>query len=121
MKCLRKMKLGDEILICAMSNLRPKTTNLPMVIWILSKTGKEKHGPRIKAQNHYGDKIESGSWFSLTIDDSPKVTGDTKDISSKDITKIKKFIIQNKDILLQHWNLDIDTNELFKKLKKFKD
>ena len=39
-----------------MANLRPKTTGLPMVIWV-SERCNAKHGARIKVSISQGDKI----------------------------------------------------------------
>jgi hypothetical protein len=48
----KSMKVGESIEIWAMANFRPKTTGLPMIMWIIPKTSKEKHGPRIKLQKN---------------------------------------------------------------------
>lgn len=114
---LRKMKIGD-IEVWAMANFRPKSTGIPMVIWIIPKSGKEKHGPRIKVQNNYNDVISPGSWFSVTIEEIPKVVGSTKEIKTKDIKKAISFVKKNLGSLKEYWNGLLTTDDLLEKIIK---
>jgi hypothetical protein len=91
-----------------MSNYIPKRTGLPMTFWLSYKTGKEKHGPRIKVNRSYGDNYSIDNTFIMTIEDNPKVKGNIGKIKQKDINKIKEFIKLNKEILLNVWNKKID-------------
>ena len=57
-----------------MANLRPKSTGLPMVIWV-SEKGRSRHGPRIKICRQHGEKMDIANTASVTIEDEPRVIG----------------------------------------------
>jgi hypothetical protein len=97
-----------------MANLRPKYTGLPMVIWV-SERGRTQHGPRIKVSRVRGDKIDPHNTVTMTIEDNPQVIGEG--ISGKDLVVLRRFIRSNKHVLLSYWNREIDTGELFEKIK----
>lgn len=97
-----------------MANLRPKTTGLPMVIWVKPKTT-EKHGPRLKVQLSHGSKVKEGEWVSVTIENEPKVIG--KGLKDSDFNLVSAFIITNKDGLLKLWKDQIDPVEFAKGIK----
>lgn len=98
-----------------MSNYRPKTTGLPMVIWLETKSGKEKHGPRIKVQKKHGNKIKAGEWVAVTVSDEPKIA-DGSGLSNSDFTLVSMFILQNKKSILDLWNGKIDSAEFAQKI-----
>jgi hypothetical protein len=96
----------DNLDLFEMSNIRPEYTGLTMVIYIGPQFN-PKHGPRIKVSTTYGEKVGS-SFFVITINDEPKVIGDTGDIKQTDVSKAKEFIKLNKETLLQLWRDEID-------------
>ena len=65
-----------------MTNLFPRTTKLPIVIWISPK-GKAKHGPRIK--------VGTDREITITIEDEPTIIHGT--LKTDEFTKIKKWIL----------------------------
>lgn len=93
-----------------MANVRPDETGLKMVIYISPRMG-VKHGPRIKVSTFYGEKIYKGNYcklfgkryFSITIEDEPRVIGKTGDIKLEDVKKACQFVQENKIILLKLW------------------
>lgn len=98
------------------SNIRPKYTGLPMVVWVQPKTGKERHGPRLKVQTTHGDKVEVDNWVTVTIEDAPKVIG--KGLSNTDVIAVNTFIKKNKENLLKFWNDEIDPIEFTMAIQK---
>ena len=78
-----------------MANLTKEDTGLPYIIWITSSSGKEKHWARIKVS--YKNEL-----IPVLISDDPKVIIKGKQLPKFSI--IRKFIIENKDILLAYWN-----------------
>ena len=44
--------------------------------------------------------------FSMTIADSPRLIGDTGEISPSDVRRVEDFILRNKGLLLSYWNLE---------------
>lgn len=100
-----------------MSNLRPRRTGLPMIIWLLIKTGKEKHGPRIKVQTIHGRKAKPEKMVSVSISSKPEIKAG-KGLSNQDFKLVSNFIKRFKDDLLKFWNDEIDMEDLLEILKK---
>ena len=57
--------------------------------------------PIIQIQNNYSEKPSIYSYFALTIDDDPKIVFGKSKIKEEDFLKAKRFIINNKEILLK--------------------
>jgi hypothetical protein len=112
------MKLAKQVLdIYEMANLRQPETGLRRIIWVATKSGREKHGPRIKVQKDTSRKINNGEWVSVTIADDPKIVGgQAKDLES-DFKEIKEFIVKHKVLLLKYWKGTITTTDLLMGLK----
>ena len=91
----------------SMTNLRPKRTGLPFVVYVSFK-GNVPHGPRIKASNRYGEKASDGDWFTITIDDQPQVIGNSTGLKRGDVQMAKTWVQINKDELLKIWEDEID-------------
>lgn len=106
----------DNLDLFEMANIRPDKTGLKIVIYI-SPRNNSKYGPRIKVSQFYGNKV-SDSFFSITIDDNPKVIGKTGDIKSEDVKKVCDFIILNKQTLLSLWHDKIDSVDAALQFKK---
>lgn len=90
-----------------MTNLRPKRTGLPFVVYVSPK-GNVAHGPRIKVSNKYGEKASEGDLFTITIEDQPQVIGESTGLNRRDVQMAKKWVRVNKDELLKIWEDDID-------------
>ena len=86
-----------------MSSLRPKDTNLPLIVWISFKTN-SKHGPRIKVSD--SNYIVKNLNTSISISKTPEIK--EGNIKSKDFKLISKWIILNRVILLDIWNEKIN-------------
>jgi hypothetical protein len=100
--------LLDNIEVWEMSNIRPKDTKLPMVIWIFPQTGKEKHSePRIKVQQTYGEKANKDSMISVSISSTPKILSGKWKLKTEDWNALVKFIQAHKAGLLKVWNDEI--------------
>lgn len=100
-----------------MSNLRPSETGLPMVVWILPKSGREKHGPRIKVQTKHGRKMDASNTVSVSVSDKPKIMAGSG-LSQKDFKIISAFINKHKEALMGYWDEELSTMELISKLNK---
>jgi hypothetical protein len=114
-----KLITENEILL-EMSALYKKKTNLPINIWVddIGAGRNNKHNlPRIKVQNDYGDRTTEDN-FSVSISKTPEIlVGDCK-LKQKDLNKIFDWIKENYDLLIKHWNQEIDTDELKELLYK---
>lgn len=97
-----------------MSNLSPKQTNLPTIVWVSVK-GNAKHSPRVKVVTSPG-RYKEDDTATVTISDNPELV-DGK-IDNKYLKPAKEWIILNKDVLIDYWNYKLFTDELIERLKK---
>lgn len=105
--------LNEEQLI-EMSNLIKRKTGLPVNIWVddIGIERKNKHDkPRIKVQNNTSDRRQSDT-FSLSISKTPEVIAGTCKLDSDILNEVKQYVIKHYDILIKHWNQEIDIEEL---------
>jgi hypothetical protein len=104
--------------VYGMANLGSKKTGLPMVVWVSPKNA--PHGPRLKVSQRYGDKTRVGEWFTMTLEDEPRVIGELGQIRQKDIELVEEFIKKNKSLLLAYWDQDeyVDTSDLIEGLQR---
>ena len=114
--------IEDKFAIQEMANFKSNEFNLPVNIWI-DGPREMKLGKRIKIQNNYSTNFMTGDLISITISNEPKIgkTFNEIKIKSKDIEKIKKWIIQNKDILEQYADGNMSTKELIIQLKPLQE
>lgn len=103
--------VNDDMLF-EMSNLFPIDTGLAEVVWVSVKN--VSHGPRIKV---FKGAAATGSTFSVTIEDQPKVIGKPF-VSAKELKKIFKFVNLNKENLIKYWDFQMSTREMLDSIKK---
>ena len=98
----------DSEPLWSMANLRKDRSGLPVNIWLdESQTYKSsRHGYRIKFQRDKGDRVSKTNLSTMTISDNPQVIGD-HELSSKEITMLKNFVIRNKQALIQLSDMEI--------------
>ena len=115
----------DEMLL-EMANISQRTTGLDVIIWVQTNNTQStgKHNlPRIKFQNNTATKIQTNVLIPISISDNPTILLKNSDlnkikISQTQINGIKQWIMKNKEILIDYWEENITTDELFQKLKK---
>ena len=107
--------ITEEDLFFEEASLSPKTTGLPMAIYVSAK-GNSKYFARIKASSKRSDKLKQDSLFTITISEEPAVIGEIRDLTTKDIEQLVSFVVKNRKALLEYWNEEIDTAELIKKI-----
>ena len=110
--------LEDKFAIQEMANFKGEEFNLPVNIWI-DGPREMKHGKRIKIQNNYSTNFMLGDLISITISDNPQLakTFNKIKIKNKDIEKVKKWIIQNKQVLEMYADGKLSTKQLVNELK----
>lgn len=112
--------LEDKFAIQEMANYKANELNLPVNIWI-DGPREMKHGKRIKVQNNYSTNFTPDDLISLTISDEPRLGKTIKKIKikNKDLTKLKEWVILNKQTLLDYSEGKLSTRELDKLLKPY--
>lgn len=97
-----------------MSNLIKRKTGLPVNIWVDDigvERNVEHNEPRIKVQNNTSDKRQDDT-FELTISKNPYVISGICKLSSKNLNKVKNYVIKYYEPLMDYWNQKIDIEDL---------
>ena len=97
------------------ANLSPKTTGLPMVIYVSAK-GNSKHFARIKASSKRGNKLKPENLITVAISENPTIIGEIGDLTSKVIEQLINFVTRNREVLISYWDEEIDTAELISRI-----
>lgn len=95
-----------------MTLLDKTDTGLAMNIWIMEDWITKENWitrkltrltfPHIRIQKDYKHNMVNDV-FAMSIEDEPKVTGETGKIESEDIEQLKEYIVLNKEALLKFW------------------
>lgn len=107
--------------IWGMSNLNPKKTNLPVIIWSdhsgVDRAVSHRDSPRVKISK---DDIS----ISVSIEAEPKILAQSGNISKSDMKDIEKgieYVARNWDLFLKHYNdtdFSFDDDDLKDALKE---
>lgn len=85
------------------TNYYQENTGLPMAIWVGPK-GQAQHGPRIKMQRDYIQKMNAANLCSITVSDNPKIiAGDQGEIINSHLEIVYAWVKLNKQSLLKLW------------------
>lgn len=98
-----------------MSNLRPKHTGLPMVVWV-SNRGHARHDARVKVCRTPGDRIDVDDMAVVGIRPSPTLIEGPLDNAS--FRLVQQWIALNEAVLIAYWDGELDTVEMIQSLKK---
>jgi hypothetical protein len=98
----------------AMTNLFPRTTGLPLTVWV-SPRGLARHAARIKVSLTHG-KMDIENVAVVAIRPTPRLV--TGKLATSDLGAIARWITLNETALLDFWNETIDSIELGAKLKR---
>ena len=98
-----------------MSNLRPKHTGLPMVVWV-SHRGRTRHDARVKVCRTPGDRIDIDDMAVVGIRPTPTLIEGSLDAGS--LKLVQKWIALNEATLIGYWDGELDTAELLQNLKR---
>lgn len=98
-----------------MTNLYPRTTGLPMVIWVGPRYG-ARHDVRLKAMQHHGNLMDPGDLAVVGL--RPNVHVVAGQLSAADLDEIRRWVDLNWDAILAHWEERIDGAELVQHLRR---
>ncbi len=82
-----------------MTNLSPRTTGLPMVIWVGPRYG-AWHDVRLKAMQHHGNRMDPGDLAVVAL--RPNVHVVAGQLSAADLDEIRRWVDLNWDAILAH-------------------
>ena len=98
-----------------MTNLYPRTTGLPMVIWVGPSYG-AGHSARIKVMQRHGQQMDPGDLAVVALQPQPHVVAGR--LAAADLQLVSQWLTLNHDAVLDHWNALIDEFELGQRLRK---
>ena len=90
-----------------MSNLGQRKTGLPFVIWA-SVRGNAQHDIRIEVSRNI--KALPSEMVTVAIRPTVRVMGGS--LTGNELNLVKKFVDLNRNVLIQYWNSEIETEDL---------
>src|SRR5437868_12849077 len=97
-----------------MANLFPRTTGLPMTVWV-SPRGNARHDVRIKVHMTHGNQINPANTAVVAVRPAPRMIAGR--LSPDDERDVFGWVALNVDALVAYWDGQIDTIQLGHLLK----
>src|SRR6266481_2976057 len=91
-------KTADELF--EMANLYPRTTGLPMTVWV-SPRGNARHDVRIKVNMAHGDHMTVDNTAVVAVRPAPRLIAGR--LSSDDEQVVSEWITLNAPTLVAYW------------------
>ena len=114
----RKLSEGADALetdeLFEMANLYPRTTGLPMTVWVTPR-GNARHDVRVKVNMTHGDQMTIDNTAVVAVRPAPHAIAGR--LSAGDEQAVFKWIMLNATALIAYWDGDIDTVQLSQMLK----
>ena len=98
---------SDELF--EMANLFPRTTGLPMTVWV-SPRGNARHDVRIKVHMTHGNHMNPANTALVGVRPAPHLMAGQ--LSPDDQRAVFQWVSINVDALIAYWDGQIDTIEL---------
>jgi hypothetical protein len=98
-----------------MANLFPRTTGLPMTVWI-SPRGNARHDVRVKVNMTHGNQMNIANTAVVGVRPTPHVAAGH--LSPDDQRAVFEWVLLNTAALVAYWEGGIDTIELGQQLKR---
>jgi hypothetical protein len=97
-----------------MANLYPRTTGLPMTVWV-SPRGNARHDVRVKVNMTHGDQMTIDNTAVVAVRPAPHMIAGR--LSADDQQAVFQWIALNATALIAYWEGGIDTVQLSQILK----
>ena len=108
---------ADELF--EMSNIRKSASGLPVNIYASGGSVNHQHGPRIKIMTSSADKFNPHETVSVLL--KRNITANDiigyHSLPTQIISDVREFINLNYEVLLAHWNDELDSGEMYSKLQ----
>jgi hypothetical protein len=98
-----------------MTNLYPRTTGLPMVIWVGPSYG-APHDVRIKVMMADGQQMDPNNLAVVALRPTPHIVAGR--LSTADLRAVTHWLALNQAAVIDHWNGMIDGAELVQRLQR---
>jgi hypothetical protein len=113
-KAVRQVTERDADELFEMANLFPRTTGLPMTVW-LSPRGNARHDVRVKVNMTHRDQMNIANTAIVGVRPSPHVVAGH--LPPDDQRAVFEWVSLNTDAIVEYWDGRIDTIELGQLLK----
>ena len=97
-----------------MANLFPRTTGLPMTVWV-GPLGNARHDVRIKVNLAHGNQLNIDNTAVVRVRPAPYLVAGR--LSSDDERLVFEWIRLNVGMIIAYWDGNLDTAELIQNLK----
>ncbi len=97
-----------------MANLYPRTTGLPMTVWV-GPRGNARHDVRVKINMTHGNQMNIDNTAVMGVRPSPHLIAGQ--LSSDDERAVAAWVTLNEAAIIAYWDGDIDTVQLAGLLK----
>jgi hypothetical protein len=98
-----------------MANLFPRTTGLPMTVWV-SPRGNARHDVRVKVNMTHGNQMAVSNTAVVGVRPGPHAIAGQ--LSAEDERAVFEWVSLNTDALIEYWEGQIDTIQLGQALKR---
>jgi hypothetical protein len=98
-----------------MANLFPRTTGLPMTVWV-SPRGNARHDVRVKVNMTHGNQMTVSNTAVVGVRPTPHIIAGQ--LSPDDQRAVLEWVSLNADALVAYWEGRIDTVQLGQALKR---
>jgi hypothetical protein len=105
-------RTSDELY--EMANLYPRTTGLPMTVWV-GPRGNARHDVRIKVNLTHGNQMNIDNTAVVGVRPAPHLVAGR--LSSDDERLVSEWIRLNVGTIIAYWDGNLDTAELIQNLK----
>ena len=109
----REVNVAGPDELFEMANLFPRTTGLPMTIWV-GPRGNARYDVRIKVNLTHGNQMNIDNTAIVGIRPTPHVIAGP--LSAADQRGVFNWITRNEATLIAYWDGSIDTAELIQRL-----
>jgi hypothetical protein len=114
-KAVQQVNERDADELFEMANLFPRTTGLPMTVWV-SPRGKARHDVRVKVNMTHGDQMNIANTAVVGVRPAPHLIAGH--LSPDDQRVVFEWISLNTAAIAEYWDGRIDTIELGQSLKR---
>ncbi|HEU0218548.1 MAG TPA: hypothetical protein VFQ90_17970 [Stellaceae bacterium] len=111
---LKTQEVSENDELYEMANLYPRTTGLPMTVWV-GPRGNARHDVRVKVNMTHGNQMNIDNTAVVGVRPSPHVI--VGHLSPEDERAVSEWITLNAGPIVAYWDGDIDTLELVQTLK----
>lgn len=98
---------ADELF--EMANLFPRTTGLPMTLWV-SPRGNARHDVRVKVNMTHGNQMSIANTAVVSVRPAPRVIAGR--LSPDDEQAVFQWVLLNTAALVAYWEGQVDTIQL---------